>query len=213
MSDTICLPKSIFIIIFLIFSIFTYLHTVKMSNIISQQNKTCSPKVIIKEKESNNSELNEIASDIRKLKEINHEAKEIFKKDVLLKRDREAVEDDFKPPERRLPRHNYPRREVKKLINIPTRGYPDNYQNLGILSRKNDEKILKLFGRQKFPGSNQWEYYVVNTHYNDKVPLEIPGNKEIYNGDVIALPWLDQSKGKFEVRIFDYDVPRYNPYI
>ncbi len=208
MSDTICLPKSIFIIIFLIFSVFTYFHTVKMSNLISN-NKSCSPKVIIKE----NNDINEIAQDIKELKKINREAKNIYKKDILMKRDREAVDDDFKPPERRLPRHNYPDRYVKTLINIPTRGYPDNYHNIGILVRKNDEKILKLFGRQKFPGSNQWEYYVVNSDKYDKIPLEIPGNKELSNGDVIGLPWLDQSKGKFEIRIFDYDVPRYNPYI
>ena len=72
---------------------------------------------------------------------------------------------------------------------------------------------LTCFMAQKFPNSNQWEYYVVNTHFNDKVPLEIPGNKEISNGDIIGLPWLDQSKGKFEVWIFDYDVPRFNRYI
>ena len=118
-----------------------------------------------------------------------------------------------KAPERRLPRHNYPTESVKKLINFPTRGYPDNYQNLGILVRKSDERILKLFGRQKFPGSSQYEYYVVDSYNSQKFPLKLNGMKELSDKDVISIPWFDQSKGKFEVKIFDYDAPRYNPNI
>tara|TARA_B100001287_G_scaffold267912_1_gene263598 strand:+ start:877 stop:1371 length:495 start_codon:yes stop_codon:yes gene_type:complete len=144
------------------------------------------------------------------IKEIKHKI-EKPKIDLLVKRDRDAVDDDFKPPERRLPRHNYPSQGIKRIINIPTRGYPDNYQNLGLLVRKADERILKLFGRQKFPGSSQWEYYTVDSYNMQKVPLKINGSKELSNNDVVAVPWLDQGKGKFEVKIFDYDAPRYNP--
>jgi len=84
---------------------------------------------------------------------------------------------------------------------------------LGLLVRKADERILKLFGRQRFPGSSQWEYYTVDSYNMQKVPLKIEGMKELSNNDVVAVPWLDQGKGKFEVKIFDYDVPRYNPNI
>ena len=123
---------------------------------------------------------------------------------------------DFKPPERRLPRNNYPEEPIISSINVPTRGYPDNYHNVGMLVRKNDEKVLKLFGRQKFPGSNQYEYYVIgndSTNLTSKTPLKIPGEKELSNNDTVPIPWLDQSKGKFEVKLFDYDVPIYNPYM
>ena len=140
MSENVCMPKSYFLIIFFIFSIFYYFHTIRMNNYILKLEANSKPTII------------------RPNIIIKNEKKETVKKDILLDRDEKAVYNDFKPPERRLNRHNYPTESVKNLINIPTRGYPDNYQNLGIMVRKNDERILKLFGRQKFPGSSQYEY-------------------------------------------------------
>lgn len=212
MSDNICIPKFYFIIIFIIFSIFTYFHSMRMTNFLSSQKDKKITKIIIKKKKLRKSESPDdiISNEDEDIKKISYDDN-----DLLFQRDKEVVNNKFKAPERRLPRHSYPTKYVKKLINIPTRGHPDNYQNIGMLVRKSDEKILKLFGRQRFPRSNQWEYYVINSETFDsisKIPLKIPGNKELSNNDVISLPWLDQSKGKFDVKIFDYDVPRYNPY-
>jgi len=209
MSENICIPKTYFIIIFAIFSVFTYFHTVKMTNYLILQEE--------KKKQEQQEETKNIKQEQKRAteqKETHAPKQEINQDiDILLKRDTDAVENDFKPPERRLPRHNYPKESLKRLINVPTRGYPDNYHNVGMLVRKNDEKILKLFGRQKFPGSNQWEYYIIGSegHSITKIPLKIPGNKELTNNDVIVVPWLDQSKGKFNIKIFDYDAPRYIP--
>ena len=213
MSDNICIPKTYFIIIFAIFSVFTYFHTVRMTN------------YLVVQEEKKKHEQHEQQKQREQEEEIKYTKQELEKKraqkeyaeqdiDILLKRDTDAVENKFKPPERRLPRHSYPKESLKRLINVPTRGYPDNYHNIGMLVRKNDEKILKLFGRQKFPGSNQWEYYIISSdsgHSITKIPLKIPGNKELTNNDTIAVPWLDQSKGKFNIKIFDYDAPRYIP--
>ena len=134
---------------------------------------------------------------------------------LLERRDRQAVDDDFKPPERRDPEHSYPTREVRNLINIPSRGMPDNYHSIGTLVRKSDEKILQLFGRQKYPGSNQWEYYATGMDANgfpNKMPVKVKGDREIEDKQSIDLDWLDKSKGSFEVNLYNYDVPRYNPY-
>ena len=236
MSDNICIPKSYFFIILIIFSAFTYFHTVRMS----KYNNNEDIKLEIKREREERKREKEERKKIKLLKKNQKKTKKVkdesetesqtkIKKvninssivnnnyvDPLSERDIDVVENKFAPPERRLPRHNYPTESLKRLINVPTRGYPDNYQNVGMLVRKNDEKILKLFGRQKFPGSNQWEYYVLSTQgfeSNTKIPLKIPGNKELSNNDVIAVPWLDQSKGKFDVKIFDYDAPRYNPHL
>lgn len=195
MSENVCMPKSYFLIIFFIFSIFYYFHTIRMNNYILKLEANTKPTII------------------RPNIIIKNEKKETVTQDIILDRDEKAVYNDFKPPERRLNRHNYPTESVKNLINFPTRGHPDNYQNLGIMVRKNDERILKLFGRQKFPGSSQYEYYVVDSFNLQKYPLKLNGMKEISDKDVISIPWLDQGKGKFEVQIFDYDVPRYNPNI
>ena len=206
MTENICIPKSYFLIIFALIIVLTYFHGIRMKNILSKQNYNA-PKnkvIILSEKKYAKTKLKSPDSPfVQKIK-------------ALRKRDVNSVENSFQPPERRLQRHNYPDRSVKKLINIPPRGYPDDYHNIGMLVRKNDEKVLKLFGRQKFPGSNQWEYYVIGNDpngLNTKIPLSIPGNKELYSNDTIAIPWLDQSKGKFELKLFNYDAPRYNPFV
>ena len=72
---------------------------------------------------------------------------------------------------------------------MPTRGYPDNFQQLGILVIKDnsssDNKILRLFGRQEYPGSNRYEYYTaINSgHDQVKVPLDIKRGVELYDDD------------------------------
>jgi len=140
---------------------------------------------------------------------------ELEKRMYLEGRDRRVIEDNLSPPERRNQEYQYPDRYVKSLINIPTRGLPDNYHVVGTLVRKADEKVLQLFGRQTFPSSNQWEYYVVGNDGNaftNKMPLNVKGGREIENGQQINLHWLDPSKGQFQVNLYNFDTPRYNPY-
>jgi hypothetical protein len=134
---------------------------------------------------------------------------------LLEKRDISALHNDFKAPEKRLPEHQYPNKDVKKLINIPSRGQPDNYHAIGTLVRKSDEKVVQLFGRQKYPSSNQWEYYTTGNdshQFPTKMPLTTKGNREIEDKQEINLEWLDSTKGPFVVNLYEYDVPRYNPY-
>ena len=132
----------------------------------------------------------------------------------LENRDRSVLNDQLVAPERRVDINQYPN-TIKNLINIPTRGYPDNYQLIGILSRESDEKILQLFGRATFPGSNQYEYYITTEQYGftNKIPIETKGKKEIVDNDIIDIPIFDKSKGSFKVQLYNYNTPRYNPYI
>jgi hypothetical protein len=131
---------------------------------------------------------------------------------LLEDRDRTLLSDPIVAPERRIENHQYPMR-IKHLINIPTRGYPDNYQLIGLLNRNSDEKILQLFGRPTYPGSNLWEYFVTTEQYGfaNKIPLDIPGKKEINDGDVINIPMFDKNKGDFQVKLYNYNTPRYYP--
>jgi len=140
---------------------------------------------------------------------------DIQKRIALESRDRDAVFNEFKAPERRDPEHAYPTKQVKEIINLPTRGLPDNFHSVGVLVRKNDEKVLQLFGRQKYPGSSQWEYYVAGADsygYPNKMPVGVRGDRELDDKQKIDLPWLDKSKGEFEVNLYNYDIPRYNPF-
>ena len=140
---------------------------------------------------------------------------DLQKRVALEDRDHEAVFNEFRAPERRDPEHAYPTRQVKDLINLPTRGLPDNFHSVGVLVRKKDEKVLQLFGRQKYPGSSQWEYYVAGADsygFPNKMPVVVRGDRELDDKQRIDLPWLDKSKGDFEVNLYNYDVPRYNPF-
>ena len=133
---------------------------------------------------------------------------------LLEYRDRSILYDPIVPPERRIDMDQYPLPIINK-INIPTRGYPDNYQLVGLLSRSGDEKILQLFGRPTFPGSNQYEYYTTTetNGFANKIPIDIKGKKEIEDGTSINVPIFDKNKGDFQVKLYNYDTPRYNPNI
>jgi|UniRef100_A0A6C0ED90 hypothetical protein len=146
---------------------------------------------------------------------LNLQFEQSDKREYLEKRDEKVLYDDFYPPERRLPEYQYPFNNIKKKIwNIPTNGYPDNYQLMGIVIRSNTETAYNLFGRQKYPRSNQYEYYVEGQMHNTKIkiPIKVKGDREIYNKQEIHIHGTDPSKGPFIVELYDYDLPRYNPY-
>ena len=132
-------------------------------------------------------------------------------KKYLENRDKSILYDPLIAPERRISYDQYPN-TIKNLINIPTRGYPDNYQLLGLLYRDNDEKILQLYGRPTYPGSNEYEYYATTEQngFINKIPFRIRGKREIEDQQHIEIPVL---KGTFKVKLYDYDTPRYYPTI
>jgi hypothetical protein len=203
MSDTICLPKEHYTVLFIVFTLITLFYLYSMN------------------KKDFKLDLNNVlTSESVKVREIISPSKQyvnpvVEKRLILENRDRKALNDDLAPPERRDPEHAYPDRQVKNIINLPTRGVPDNYHSVGVLVRKNDEKVLQLFGRQKYPGSNQWEYYVSGMDrygFPNKMPIKMKGDKEVNDKDKINIDWLDSSKGDFEVNLYNFDVPRYNPF-
>jgi hypothetical protein len=129
-------------------------------------------------------------------------------------RDRSVLNDPLVAPERRVELSQYPF-SIKDVINTPTRGYPENYQLLGLASRQKDEKIVQLYGRPTFPNSNQYEYYILNEKngFTTKIPIQYKNGKELSDGQKIHIPVLDPSKGEFEIKLYNYDTPRYNPYV
>jgi len=147
-------------------------------------------------------------------KNILNEEIEFRKK--LKDRDYKVVEDPLTPGERRLPSHQVPRGIFKRSTNIPTRGQPDNFQYLGNLVRDTDDKILPVFGRQEYPGSDYYEYYLMlNQDGNFGLKLPLKGGKairEIEEDDVVEVDYFKSTPGDFRFKPFDYDVPRYNPY-
>lgn len=123
----------------------------------------------------------------------------------------------FEEPARRVARHELPPEHFKRTIDIRSRGYPDNFTQYGVLKqvcehgkKNNQNKILRLFGRQEYPGSNRYEYYTaINSGLDQiKVPLESKGKRELYDGDKVFVRELDEH---YKVQLYNYDSPRYYP--
>jgi hypothetical protein len=234
LSENICLPKTYLIIILCIImgSVVWYIHMDKKKHLNESDykyNDTMINKIIKTITTQNSDEQKNINKIIKKLDELqpslatkplyfidNNESNDMAsRKNFLKERDAKVLYDDLSPPERRVPEHQYPTATIKKMINIPTRGLPDDYQLLGLVLRDNTETVYNLFGRQTFPNSNQYEYYVQATMHNNtvKLPIKVRGDKEIMDHDEISIPGMDKSKGRFTVKLYKFDAPRYNPYL
>ena len=182
----------------------------------------CNPKIIYKEKEVKENEEVEDRNTNQNSHNVLVSTRYGIRDDPLVdnlidKRDADALEDPLKAPNRRLPRHIYPDSAKDYIFEVPTRGYPDNYHYYGNLIRREDNKIVKLFGRQIYPGSNQYEYYGITSDSTGgstvKIPVKVPGDKELYDKDQLDIDFLDSSVGKFILYMNDYDRPRYNPFV
>lgn len=125
-------------------------------------------------------------------------------------------------------------------INVPTRGISSPSQQIGALYKErvdtyidgedddprrkipgnnSDSVILPLYGNPTYPKSNKWSYHVATDKNNQvKMPLNNKGKKcdnkygceEIQNDDLITIPGYN---GQFRAVIYDYDTPKYIPYV
>lgn len=103
-------------------------------------------------------------------------------------------------------------------INIRTRGYPTEYQQIGILINIIDKDDIKpLYGRQTYRGSNQWNYYTsTDTDLAIKIPISLKGKKctdehgcqEIYENENI-----DINGKQYKMEKYSNDEFRYIPFV
>lgn len=109
-------------------------------------------------------------------------------------------------------------------INTTTRGIPDQFQQIGLLtapggsatSGSTTRTILPLFGRN-IDNRNRWNYYTRTDGIN---PVQVPvqfkrrncdddvGCEEVTDGDSVGVPILGQS---YTASIYRYSTPRYLP--
>ena len=124
----------------------------------------------------------------------------------------------IREPKRHYESRYYPRRDMR--INVPTRGEPPSYQQVGILTDENDpENIKPLYGRQTYRGSNQWNYFTsLDSHLATKIPIytgdkdctDERGCQEINKNDMLNIG--DPGK-QYKANIYQSSGPRYIPYI
>lgn len=141
--------------------------------------------------------------------------------DIVKQYDYHKSFDPLEDPTRRVPRHEIPPIALKYALDIPTRGYPDNYNQFGVLKKEskhdhdhkiddNQNQLIRLFGRQRYPGSNEYEYYTMITSGNDliKIPIHNKRRNELYEDDII---YIKELSNDYKVHLYKYDAPRYYP--
>lgn len=98
-------------------------------------------------------------------------------------------------------------------VYISTRGPLGKPQQVGILYKinGNDNDILPLFGRRKYPNDNIYEYYTIMGQYGVKVPIVTKNKKdELGTNDVV---FIKGNGTPYRVTIYKSDFPEYIPYI
>lgn len=141
-----------------------------------------------------------------------------YTRDIIRNRDYRTVYDPLMPPEKRLDSYLYPNKitdPIFGMVDIPTRGYPDGYQYYGLLTRNSDNSKVKLFGRQRYPSSTQYEYYGIldDSGSSFKVSINNKNYKELYDGDEVIIDMLDSTKGPFKLYMNKQAELQYNPHI
>jgi hypothetical protein len=126
-------------------------------------------------------------------------------------RDYRVLSDPLYPPEQRSDSDYYIPREITEVsqqqypttlvtrdnprlygngyFRYPTRGYPPPYQMKGYLvDTSNSNNILSLFGRPKYLGSTEFQYYVSKKDLNNnEIKIDIPNKRELYNNDIVKI--------------------------
>jgi hypothetical protein len=105
-----------------------------------------------------------------------------------------------------------------KLINVPSRGLPESYQQMGVL-KKDSGDLVPLYGRRVGSRSDRFNYYTRTDSYN---PLPLPinykrrdcqdsvGCDEVFNGDQVV---LSPTGEKATATLYQFDGPTYIPSI
>ena len=101
-------------------------------------------------------------------------------------------------------------------INIPTRGEPPSYQQVGYLTGDGEENIKPLFGRQTYRGSNQWNYFTsLDSHLATKIPISINNNNctdERGCSELNKSDSLNILNKNYNVELYKFNTPRYISY-
>ena len=97
-------------------------------------------------------------------------------------------------------------------VNISTRGPLGKPQQLGVLYKinGNDNDILPLFGRRKYPNDSKYEYYTIVGSFGSKVNIVTKNrNDELGSNDIV---FIKGRPSPYRVTIYESDFPQYIPY-
>lgn len=116
-------------------------------------------------------------------------------------------------------------------INVPTRGASSGYQQVGYMYKDStisdsntigsgsESVLIPIYGRPTYPGGKKWNYYVSSDKFHSvKIPFNYNGRQsdddhgvtELNDGETVELPAYN---GQFQVNMYNYDSPKYLPYV
>lgn len=98
-------------------------------------------------------------------------------------------------------------------VYISTRGPLGQPQQVGVLYKinGNDNDILPLYGRKKYPNDNKYDYYTQMGKFGVKLPVVTKNkNNELGSNDVVFIKGLGSP---YRVTIYESDFPQYIPYM
>lgn len=98
-------------------------------------------------------------------------------------------------------------------VNISTRGPLGQPQQVGVLYKinGNENDVLPLFGRKKYPNDNRYEYYTMLGRYGAKINIVTKNrNDELGSNDVV---FIKGQSSPYRVTIYETDFPQYIPYL
>jgi hypothetical protein len=134
--------------------------------------------------------------------------------DIITDYDYRVMNDPLKEPGRRPPRHIIAPLIGNPYLNIPTRGWPDSFIQMGYLIDNdchNTNKIIKLFGRETYPNSSEFEYYVEFNTENDTIKSSLDKQKrELYDDDNVYVEMLQRN---YKVKLLKQRGLEYNPFL
>jgi hypothetical protein len=136
--------------------------------------------------------------------------------DIITEYDYGNIMDPLQQPGRRASRFDIGPMIHNPHFNIPTRGYPDTFSLQGYLVSDDEDphdpnRIIRLYGRQTYPTSYEWEYYVEVNVANDKLKTDLHRQRrEIFNGDKVYVPLI---KKNYTASLLKNNTLEYNPFI
>jgi hypothetical protein len=134
-----------------------------------------------------------------------------YRETVYVMRDDWVTQDVNKDPDYKPP-------TPPTQINIPSRGVPTDYAQVGVIFNETDSQVFNLYGRQVYSGSTNWNYYIFTDAFNpikldifhsNKSCLDEYGCGELMDGTLVEIKELGKT---FTVKIYkDHSKYRYLP--
>ena len=113
---------------------------------------------------------------------------------------------------------NTPQMQGVVPVNVQTRGFQQEYSQIGIITREKGDMILPLMGRRIMNGRNRYQYYAISNtgSVNTKLPIQVQnknctseyGCDEITSNDTVFVKGYNDT---FKATVYENGLLSYLP--